>query len=305
MAQPRLDSMLDRLLLLQGQTAARALPTNEKIKNLTQVEFGVYSQWGEDGIIEWLISHTCLPNRRFVEFGVEDFREANCRFLLVHRNWKGLVMDGSTANISALKQEDISWRQDLKSKAAFITRENIDQLICEEGFAGDLGVLSIDLDGNDYWIWESIQSVNPAIVICEYNSMLGDIACLSVPYEPGFQRFRSHFSGAYYGCSISALKHIGNKKGYTFVGTNSNGINAFFVRRDLATDVLALLEEPVAFPSRHRGGRKADGSLAFEVALERLHRVVHLPVIDVVTGKTAPLGEIEHLYSERWKAGMS
>src|SRR5208282_5819987 len=111
----------ERSLLLQGRLAARALPAGRSIQTLADVEFRVFSQWGEDGIIEWLVAHVSVPNQRFVEFGVETFREANCRFLLHNRNWKGLVLDGSDQNITALKSERLFWMYDLTAKPAFVT----------------------------------------------------------------------------------------------------------------------------------------------------------------------------------------
>ena len=186
---------MEQLLLLQGRIAARTSPVGKAIRNLSEVEFRVFSQWGEDGIIEWLVAHVDVPNQRFVEFGVESFREANCRFLLKNRGWKGLVLDGGEHNIAAIKSEPDYWRHDLTAKSAFITVDNIDALIREAGFGGPLGILSIDIDGNDYWIWKVITSVQPAIVICEYNAVLGDTRPIVVPYDSSFQRPKAHFSG--------------------------------------------------------------------------------------------------------------
>src|SRR5579871_5876790 len=101
--------LAERALVLQGRLAAGALPVGRRIRHLADVGFSVFSQFGEDGMIEWLVRHVALPNQRFVEFGVESFAEANCRLLLYHRNWKGLVMDGDPENIRALKRQDISW----------------------------------------------------------------------------------------------------------------------------------------------------------------------------------------------------
>src|ERR1700738_1752390 len=162
--QHTLSDFAERSLQLQGRAAARALPRGRRIKDLSEVEFRVYSQWGEDGIIEWLAAHVPVPNRRFIEFGVETFHEANCRFLMHNRNWKGLVIDGSEANMASLRAQPYFWKHDLTAKSSFVTAENIDALITEAGFAGPLGILSIDVDGNDYWIWQAIQSVQPAIV---------------------------------------------------------------------------------------------------------------------------------------------
>jgi len=294
----------ERALLLQGQMAARALPKREPIADLSAVEFRVFSQWGEDGIIEWLAAHVPVPNKRFVEFGVETFAEANCRFLLQNRNWKGLVMDGSAANMETLKASPIHWMYDLTAKAAFITRRNINRLIKETGFGGPLGLLSIDIDGNDYWVWEALTAADPAIVVCEYNPILGDTRALAVPYSDTFERLKSHYSGLYFGASIEALCHLATKKGYNFLGTNANGINAFFVRKDLADSVLPLIKTKKAYPSRHRDSRNKSGALSFAGGLERLFLIQDMPVVDVESGQTVLLRDIPTLYSEEWLKAM-
>jgi len=294
----------ERTLLLQGQMAARALPRGERIADLSAAEFRVFSQWGEDGIIEWLAAHVPVPNTRFVEFGVETFTEANCRFLLQHRNWKGLVMDGSAANMEALKASPLHWMYDLTAKPAFITRENIDGLIEEAGFGGPLGLLSIDIDGNDYWVWEALTASDPSIVVCEYNPILGDTRAISIPYLAAFERLDSHYSGLYLGASIAALRHLAEKKGYSFLGTNANGINAFFVRNDLADSVLPLIETIRAYPSRHRDSRDKKGEFSFAGGLKRLSLIKDMPVVDVETGETLLLGDIPALYSEAWLKAM-
>ncbi len=294
----------ERSLLLQGQMAARALPKGERIADLSAVEFRVFSQWGEDGIIEWLASHVPVPNTRFVEFGVETFTEANCRFLLQNRNWKGLVMDGSTTNMESLKASSLYWMYDITAKPAFVTRENINGLIEEAGFGGPLGLLSIDIDGNDYWVWEALTAAEPAIVVCEYNPILGDTRAISVPYSAAFERLKSHYSGLYFGASIEALCYLATQKGYNFLGTNANGINAFFVRKDLADSVLPLIKTKKAYPSRHRDSRDKSGALSFTGGLDRLALIRDMPVVDVETGKTLLLGDIPAPYSEAWLKAM-
>ncbi len=298
----RLTDFIERSLLLQGRNAAARLPA--EIEDLSETEFRVFSQWGEDGIIEWLLQHVATPNNRFIEFGVENFGEANCRFLLQHRNWRGLVLDGSEEHMASLRKEQLFWRHDLATRTAFITRENIDDLITAEGFAGPLGILSIDLDGNDYWVWEAIDCVQPAIVICEYNPIMGDMLPISIPYDPAFQRFDVHCSGLYFGCSIAALRHLAERKGYTFVGTNSNGINAFFVQNKFADAVLGRIRHVKAFPSRHRDSRDRDGQLTFVRGRDRFRLIEEFPVVDVRTGDRVFLHEIAEPYSEAWLAGM-
>ncbi|HUP91419.1 MAG TPA: hypothetical protein VM074_04165 [Solimonas sp.] len=300
----QLDELGQRLLLLNGRSACWQQPRGRNVGCLAEVEFRVFSQWGEDGIIEWLVAHLDLPNTRFVEFGVESFREANCRFLLMNRNWKGLVMDGSAEHMASLRKEQLFWKHDLTAHAAFITAENIDGLLRERGFAGPLGLLSIDIDGNDYWVWQAITAVNPAIVVCEYNPVLGDTAPLVVPYDPAFTRFKAHHSGLYFGASIAALRLLAGQRGYEFVGTSSSGINAFFVRSDLAGPVLKLLGAARAFPSRHRDSRDSSGQLSFTGGVQRFELIRELPAIDVASGARIKLGDIGQPYSAEWLAQM-
>ena len=294
------NEFIERSLMLQGRAAARDQAKGQRISDLSAVEFSVFSQWGEDGIIEWLIAQLELPNHCFIEFGVETFAEANCRFLLQNRNWKGLVMDASERNIERLRASKLHWMYDLTAKSAFITAENINSLIEEAGFTGPLGLLSIDIDGNDYWVWKAISVVDPAIVVCEYNAILGDTRALVVPYAPDFRRLDVHYSGLYYGASIAALRELAAEKGYTCLGSNANGINAFFVRNDLLGTLLPLIGEQKAFPSHHRESRAPDGKLTFARGLNRIALIRDMPVIDIETRDELLLGGIAAPYSEAW-----
>jgi hypothetical protein len=293
----------ERTALLLGRLACNAAPSGP-IDDLSQVEFRVFSQWGEDGIIDWLVTHLPLPNHRFIEFGVESFREANCRYLMQNRNWRGFTMDCSESYVASLRGEPLFWMFDLTCKSAFVTAENINSLIKEAGFDGDLGILSIDIDGNDYWVWKAIDCVNPAIVICEYNPILGDRYAITVPYDPEFQRLKAHYSGLYFGSSILALEKLADEKGYTLLGTNSNGINAFFVRNDIAPIALSLIKRVKTFPSRHRDSRNPDGQLTFTGGLNRFDLISDMKVLNLSSNFVAPLKTLSAPYSEAWQAEM-
>jgi len=225
----RLDREIEQLRLQVGQlqTALQKMHGG----GLRESEFTVFSQFGEDGILQYLIRHCDQVPTSFVEFGVEDYREANSKLLLQQDNWRGLILDGSEAAMAAVRSRDLCWRFDLTAVAAFITRENINGLIRDNGFAGPLGVLSIDIDGNDYWVWERIDVVDPVIVVAEYNSVFGGTRAVSVPYDPAFVRGKAHHSNLYWGCSLAALVHLADRKGLDFVGCNRAGNNAFFVKR--------------------------------------------------------------------------
>jgi hypothetical protein len=289
---------LERSLLLQGRIAANQIATMPRIRHLGEIEFRVCSQWGEDGIIEWLC--TKLPDipRSFVEFGVENYAEANTRFLIENRGWRGLVFDGDKAHIEALRHEALYWRHDLTAAAAFITAENINSLIVDNSFKGPIGILSIDIDGNDYWVIEAIDCIDPAIIICEVNGVFGDTRAVTVPYRPDFRRMDAHYSGQYFGCSIGAIRKLCARKGYSFIGTNTNGVNAFFVRDDFASPILGAIEEPRAWPPRHRDSRDRDGQLDFVRGIARYNIVADMPVVDLETDTLVPLHSLAPLYSD-------
>ena len=168
-------------------------------------EFKVFSQSGEDGVIQWLIKNIQVSSERFIEFGVQNYTEANTRFLLMHDNWSGLIMDGSKENIDYARHDNVCWMHDLTPVHAFITAENINELIRENGFSGDIGILSVDIDGMDYWVWRAIDCITPDIVICEYNSRFGGERAVTLPYDASFYRTKAHYSNLYFGASIRAM----------------------------------------------------------------------------------------------------
>ncbi len=256
------------------------------INSLSEVEFKVFSQWGEDGIIQYLINQISIEKKKtFIEFGVEDYREANTRFLLMNNNWKGLIFDGSEKNIERVKKNNIYWKYELTAESHFITRENINNIIEMSGFKGDIGLLSIDIDGNDYWVWDAIDVVQPIIIICEYNNVFGNVKAVTIPYDPCFVRTKAHYSNLYYGASLPALCYLAEKKGYDFVGSNSAGSNAFFVRKDLSNKFKVLTAKSGYIEGHIRESRNKDGSLSHIGGRNRIELIRHLPVVDVITGK--------------------
>lgn len=200
------------------------------VKDFSEVEFQVFSQWGDDGIIQYLINKIDIPNKTFIEFGVENYKESNTRFLLINNNWTGYVIDGSEQNIEYVKNDIVSWACELYAEAAFIDSENINDLLKKPGFDPEVGILSIDIDGNDYWVWKAINCIRPVITIVEYNSLFGKNKAWTVPYHPKFNRHDK--SILYYGASLKAFATLADEKGYAFVGCNSKGNNAYFVRKD-------------------------------------------------------------------------
>jgi len=298
-----LQRVFERQMVMHALSLARDNRDAASLADLSDVEFSAFSQWGEDGIIDWLVSR--LPNipQTFVEFGVEDYRESNTRLLLQLRNWRGLIMDGSGSHIQDIRRQDIYWRHGLTANCAFIDRDNINQVLHDGGMRGEIGLLSVDIDGNDFWVWQAIEAVNPAIVIIEYNAVFGDLHMLTVPYRADFQRTHAHHSNLYFGASLRALVDLGAEKGYRLVGTTSTGCNAFFVRSDLASQILGAISGVWAFPSQVREARSPQGNLLFLDGEARAGLIAHMPLFNLQSESVTNLASCGELYSSAWKAG--
>lgn len=277
----KINERFDEVKINQGLILS-SLNEAKKTKNLNEYEFKVFSQWGEDGIIQHLTKSIEITNKTFIEFGVEDFFESNCRFLLMKDDWKGFVIDGSKSNIHRLKNSYFYWKHQLDAVDKFITKENIEEILTTSGFENDLGILSVDLDGNDFYILDAIKNYNPRILICEYNSVFGVSRKIATPYQADFYRTNAHHSNLYWGASLAAMTYLADKKGYSLVGANTAGNNAFYVRNDLLNDKVKVMSVEAAYsPSNYRESRDESGNLTFVTADKRLDVIKGLPVYEV------------------------
>ncbi len=201
------------------------------------VGFREYSQNEEDGILLYIFSMIGMKNRTFVEICAGDGMECNTTNLTVHHGWTGLLVDGDPANILKAKQfynhiaQTLIWPPKIVQK--WVTAENINSLIQENGLTGEIDLLSIDVDGMDYWLWKAVDVIQPRVVVIEINNRLGSEKKLTVPYKEDFQTEVTAAGSEYGGASISALTSLGKEKGYRFVGTNKICTNGFFIRDDI------------------------------------------------------------------------
>lgn len=277
----------ERELVLLGRMIANqnTLRTDAIIRDIQSAEFKVFSQFGDDGIIQFLVNYLDLPHKTFVEFGVEDYRESNTRFLMVNNNWKGLIMDGSEENMRKVVSSGYYWRYDLTAKKLFVDKDNINAFIAEQGFAGRLGLLHIDIDGNDYWLWKAIDAIDPTIVIMEYNSVFGSEKPWTVPYDKDFQRTKAHSSNLFWGSSILSLCDLAEEKGYIFIGTNSAGNNAYFIKKGFEKGLRALAAKEGYTLSRYRESRDPQGRKTFISGPDRLKALKGTDVFNTRTNK--------------------
>jgi hypothetical protein len=278
------DSLRVQIGWLQSQAVRSAASPGE-------AEFRVFSQYGEDGIIQFLAQRVPIETEVFVEFGVEDYRESNTRLLLEKDNWRGLIIDAGSAHRELIDRSQLAWRHSIDAITAFIDRDNINGLISGAGIEGDIGLLSIDIDGNDYWVLQAIDVVSPRILVVEYNSVFGPSAEITIPYDPAFDRSRAHPSNLYFGVSLGALARLASEKGYALIGSDRAGVNAFFLRRDVLGEIPEEAVADAYVASRLRESRDETGALTHVTEhSDRVALIAEMPVIDVGSGARTTVG---------------
>ena len=200
------------------------------LTDLRACERGTYSQHGEDGVLERIFECVGATNRRFVEFGAWDGEHwSNTAHLRKAHGWSGLLMEGDPEKANELVTH------------AFVTAENVEGLFAEHGVPDVFDLLSIDIDGNEYWVWRAIENYRPRVVVIEYNVFFGNEVSKTMPYDPDHVWDKSYYHGA----SLAALRKLGREKGYTLVHTESYAPNAFFVLDSAIPPELGDIERPI------------------------------------------------------------
>jgi hypothetical protein len=210
-----------------------ASPRHSDERRLAKHGFRVFSQADEDGILHEIFRRIGEGVRTFAELGASDGSENNSLFLMM-KGWRGLWVEGAARKVSAARSSmaEMISRGQLRVEQAMITAANADQVVRKAAFPGELDLLSIDLDGNDYHILSALRSISPRVIVAEYNAK----------YPPDFHWVMEYDeahrwdSSDYFGASLKALETLLAGRGYSLVGCNILGSNAFFVRSDLATE---------------------------------------------------------------------
>ena len=209
----------------------------KNIKNISNTEFKIYSQNGEDGILDYLIYSLKIERPKFIEIGIGDYSESNTRFIFERTSPKGMVVDCIDNLEKKIKKKVKVWRGDLKIINKKINTKNVLQLLDKDNMLNDLDLFSIDIDGIDYWILERLPKYFSKIVVLEYNPTFGFDLEVSVPNISNFDRTKYHYSNLCFGMSFRAAVNLMDKKGFYFVGSNFLNNNAFFVSKKYKKNV--------------------------------------------------------------------
>ena len=232
-----LTKILQRSLTFQYKNLLK--DNVEMLRTFEEVGLRVFSQGDEDGILLYIFSLIGTTNKKVVEICAGDGIECNSANLIINHGWVGLLFDGSDIHVKKGKNFYSRCKDTLIYPPTFvkawITAENINSLIQAHGFEGEIDLLSIDMDGMDYWVWKVIDCIRPRVMICEYQDIWGYEKAVTVPYSPHFNRFAIHPD--YCGASLGAWKRLGSAKGYRLIGCNRYGYNAFFMRSDVGENI--------------------------------------------------------------------
>lgn len=244
--------------------------------NLDQKSKKIFSQNGEDGAIDYIFKKIGFKTKIFIEFGFGCF-ENNSRNLIKNFGFSGLFIDGNSRECEIAKSH---YRSNIFIENAFITKENINQLISKH-YTGDIDFLSIDIDGVDLHILDAIDAIHPRVVCIEYCASIGVDKSVTVPYKDDFSRHAEHRSGFYCGASLKANILVMKKKNFKFIGTVS-GLNAFFVRDTEPIDEISLIEGYKPHFSRtYEDHPRFDGTIRKITPDEQFHIIKDLPWVNV------------------------
>jgi hypothetical protein len=212
-----------------------------RVLNFDSVEFRNYSQNGEDGILWYVFSLLGTVNKKCIEICAGDGIQCNTANLIINDGWTGLLFEGNPSLVrkgqAFFKTHPDTFAYPPRFCHAWVTAENVNDLVRDNGFIGEIDLLSIDVDGVDFWIWNAIEAIRPRVVVAEIQALWGAEASVTVPYRPDFRAEYISGFGVYCGASLPAFVKLANKKGYRLVGCQRYGYNAFFIRNDVGQNL--------------------------------------------------------------------
>lgn len=216
------------------------------LPRLNEVGFSVFSESDEDGILLFIFAMIGTTNKLFVDLGAGSISGSNTANLVLNHGWYGLLVDGDPTNSDLLLSSfnEYTHIRNLPPKiiCQWITADNINSILSENGFTGEIDLLCIDIDGMDYWIWKAIDVISPRVIVVEYQCIWGSDVSVVVPYDPHFNATFSGRFGIYNSASLRAFEKLAHQRGYRLVGSQRYGYNAFFIRDDIPESGIPSVE---------------------------------------------------------------
>ena len=283
---------------LLGQSAIIASRGNSaSFQDLWDSEVKIYSQFGEDGIIDYICEDLGLSKPSILEIGAGNFGECNSRWLVESRNSGAYLVDSRGDLPAGIRQSQLLWKSHLFFEQSWVTPENVQALFDRATNAMDrVDIFSLDLDGNDYWILKELNLKSTKVVIVEYNPLFGHNLGVSIPRDDTFVRSEGHHSWLYYGASLIAFIDLLETKGFSFIGTNRVGNNAFFVSRGISDSLHLLARNDLSkytdWPIRD--SRSAKGELNYLSGNHRVEEMQEMPLVQISTNLMISVGNLSH-----------
>ena len=283
------QTVFDKLIFCIGINQLTSSRQNYKnFGTLHESELKVFSQNGEDGIIDYLVHQLAIPSPNFVEIGIGNYRESNTRFLYNRVHSKGLIIDRLDQLHMKVKPYVNLWKGDLKIHQKMVTAENINEILgkyCDY----KIDIFSIDIDGVDYWVISKLRPNISKIFIAEFNPTFGPDLEITVPNIDGFDRINYHYSGLCYGHSLKALIKLMEEKNYYFLGTNLQKMNAFFISNELSKESffpnINLKDLSYYSDSNIRDSRDRNYNLTYLSGSKKLQEIKECEIINLTDDK--------------------
>ena len=230
------SNQIHQALIVNQYTLMKKLMSPDEMPSLKDVGFRQHSQFEEDGMLLYIFSVIGASNKRAIELCAGSGETCMAANLIINHGWEALLFDGDKDNVNRgieffSKHKQTSLHPPIL-KRAWLTTENIDQLIKENGFQGEVDLLSLDIDGNDYHIMEAITVVKPKVIICETQNIVPSHLALTIPYKPDFNRYDGP-SRDFFGVSLLGMTKLLGKKGYRLIGASRHGFNAIFILKEI------------------------------------------------------------------------
>ena len=271
----------------------------DKIVNLQDVEYKIFSQNGEDGLIDFCLNRIKIDKPKFVEVGVGDYLESNTRFVFERTSASGLIIDCIKKFENKVKGNMKIWKGELSIHEEMINTNNLNQILKDYKFIDNLDLFSLDIDGIDYWVVKNLSNNFSKIAILEYNPIFGSNLEVTVPDLVAFDRKKYHFSHLCYGASLRALINLMKSKNFYFIGTNLMRNNAFFISNDFPKEKyfpnIKIHELDYYTNSNISESRDKDGKLNYLKGNDKLKSILECEVVNVINF-TNKKGKLEHFF---------